>query len=421
MKLNPIVALLALAGLSVAAIAEQKPFHLQDGDRVVFYGDSITDQRLYTTFAETYVVTRFPKLQVSFTHSGWGGDRVSGGGGGPVALRLKRDVFAYNPTVMTIMLGMNDGSYRAFDEGIFNTFSEGIQKIIDAVQEADPGIKLTLIQPSPFDDVTQPPRFDGGYNNVLVRYGQFIKDLGDREQFVVADLNGPIVAALEKAFETDPDLAKKIIPDRVHPGAGGHLLMAGELLKAWNAPSLVASVEIDADERAVTRCEGAKVTDLNGENGLSWTQVDAALPMPVDMNDPVIALAVRSSDFMTALNQQPMKITGLKDAAYTLSIDGERLGEFTAEELAKGVNLAALPTPMMKQARDVHQLTLRHNNVHFTRWRQIEVPMAGYQTDRIQEATRSLIDALDEEEAELVKEQRAAARPVEHRFKLTPQ
>src|SRR5205085_290837 len=82
-------------------------FYLKNGDRVVFYGDSITDQRLYTTFIETYVVTRFPKMNVSFVHSGWGGDRVAGGGGGPIDLRLQRDVFAYHPTVMTIMLAMN--------------------------------------------------------------------------------------------------------------------------------------------------------------------------------------------------------------------------------------------------------------------------------------------------------------------------
>src|SRR5690349_2455999 len=58
--------LLALPGLSRA----DSPFYLKDGDRVVFYGDSITDQRLYTTFVETYAVTRFPKLNLSFVHSG---------------------------------------------------------------------------------------------------------------------------------------------------------------------------------------------------------------------------------------------------------------------------------------------------------------------------------------------------------------
>ena len=98
----------------VALQARAENFALKDFDRVVFYRDRITDQRLYTTFTETYVLTRFPKLDVRFVHSGWGGDRVTGGGGRAIDLRLRRDVFAYKPTVMTSMLGMNNGSYRAF-------------------------------------------------------------------------------------------------------------------------------------------------------------------------------------------------------------------------------------------------------------------------------------------------------------------
>lgn len=95
-------------------------FHLKNGDRVVFFGDSITDQRLYTTFTETFVLTRFPDRKIAFTHSGWGGDRVTGGAGGGIAQRLDRDVFPYQPTVVTIMLGMNDGRVRAFDQQIFD-------------------------------------------------------------------------------------------------------------------------------------------------------------------------------------------------------------------------------------------------------------------------------------------------------------
>src|ERR1051326_926779 len=228
MKSRLVLRVLCLLAFSVLASAEEKPFYLKNGDRVVFYGDSITDQRLYTTFTESYIVTRFPKLQVSFVHSGWGGDRVGGGGGGGIDLRLERDVLAYKPTVMTIMLGMNDGSYQAFNPEIFAKYTNGYEHIIETMKKDLPDIRITVIQPSPFDDVTQNPRFEGGYNKVLVRYGEYVKELGDREHLRVADLNGPVVEVLEKAKAKDPEAAKKIIPDRVHPGPAGHLLMAGE-------------------------------------------------------------------------------------------------------------------------------------------------------------------------------------------------
>src|SRR5438552_12219675 len=146
----------------VALQARAESFALKEGDRVVFYGDSITDQRLYTTFVEDYVVTRFPHEKIRFVHSGWRGDRITGGGGGPIDLRLDRDVIAYRPTVMTIMLGMNDGSYRAFDPSIFDRYARGYEHIVTKVKQALPGVRLTLIQPSPFDDVTRAPTFEGG-------------------------------------------------------------------------------------------------------------------------------------------------------------------------------------------------------------------------------------------------------------------
>src|SRR5437870_12848346 len=96
------------------------------------------------------------------------------------------------------------------------------------------------------------------------------------------------------------------------------------------------------------------------------------------------------------------------------------MGSYTRKQLAEGINLATLPTPMTKQAAEVHKLTLQHNNIHFQRWRQIEVPLADRKTPRVQKATRDLMAALDEEEAEVLKEQRAAAQPRRHRFQLAP-
>lgn len=405
----------------ISAPARSADFALKNGDRVVFYGDSITDQRLYTTFTETYVVTRFPKLDVSFVHSGWGGDRVTGGGGGAIDLRLKRDVFAYKPNVMTIMLGMNDGSYRAFDDKIFETYTNGYQHIIDSVKETLPGIRITVIEPSPFDDVTREPRFEGGYNSVMVRYSEYVRKLAEREHLNVADLNSPVVAVLEKAKAVDGELAQKIVPDRVHPGPGGHLIMAEALLKSWNAPALVSAVEIDASAKRVVNAGNTRLTEFKAGDVFTWTQLDNALPMPVNLNDPVKALAVKSSDFVEALDQQILKVTGLESANYKLTIDDSDIGTFTREQLAAGVNLAILSTPMMKQAGDVHDLTVRHNDIHFRRWRQVQVPLAGDKTPAVQKAVDDLSDALDDEEAGVIKEQRETAQPKAHRFNLRPE
>jgi lysophospholipase L1-like esterase len=408
----------ALFCLTYLAASAQGNFYIHDGDRVVFYGDSITDQRLYTTFVESYVVTRFPKMDVRFVHSGWGGDRVTGGGGGPIDVRLRRDVFPYKPTVMTVMLGMNDGSYRAFDQNIFNTYSTGYEKIVQSVKSMVPGIRMTLIQPSPFDDVTRAPTFEGGYNAVLVRYGQFVKDLAQKNTLDVADLNTSVVEALKKANETDAANAQRIVPDRVHPGPGGHLLMAEALLKAWNAPSTVSAVEIDAAGKRVVSTTNSHVADLRADgNTLAWTQTDGSLPLWLDMNDAALALSVRSSDIVDALNQQPLVVKGLTAAQYTLKIDGETVGTFTKDQLAGGVNLATLPTPMLKQAQQVHMLTLQHNNIHFNRWRQLQVPMQNSGLPSLQKA----MDALDALEADIVAQQRAAAQPKARRFELTAQ
>jgi lysophospholipase L1-like esterase len=400
--------------VSLACLEAQPDFYLHDGDRVVFYGDSITNQRRYTVFAESYVVTRFPGMHVTFVHSGWGGDRVSGGGGGPIDTRLERDVFAYEPTVMTIMLGMNDGRYRAFDPAIFNDFSQGYQHIVQSVKNSLPGIRITAIQPSPYDDVTRAPGFPGGYNAVLVRYGQFLKDLAHNESLALADLNTPVVAALEKAKEIDAALAAKLLPDRVHPDFGGHLLMAGALLKAWHAPALVTEVEIDAGKKRVLRQENTDASDLESQGGLTWTQLDHALPMPLDLKDPVMKLALDSSDFVDTLDRQMLRVRGLGEGSYALRIDGEAVGSFTAKQLAGGVNLALLPTPMARQAAEVHALTIKHNNIHYARWRELQLPLHDDAPEHLQAA----LNALDTLEADLVAAQQKAAQPRPRKYEL---
>jgi len=112
-----------------------------------------------------------------------------------------------------------------------------------------------------------------------------------------------------------------------------------------------------------------------------------------------------------------MKITGLKPGRYGLKIDGNPVGSYDAEDFNKGVNLATADTPMLRQALDVHALTLQHTNIHNIRWRTIQVPMAkdGYAS---KEKVMSDLDKLD---SEIVTQQRAAAQPKPHHFELAVQ
>jgi hypothetical protein len=138
--------------------------------------------------------------------------------------------------------------------------------------------------------------------------------------------------------------------------------------------------------------------------------------MPIDATDPVIERAVEAADFVRQLNQQPLRVTGLAPGAYALRIDDEQVGVFRAAELQHGINLAVLPTPMRRQADEVHGLTLKHNDIHFTRWRYIQTPMEKDTAQR----TAAALDALDRLEQEIVDRQHATARPRLRRFELVP-
>jgi lysophospholipase L1-like esterase len=407
-------ALQLLALVFVAPVCAQTPFYLHPEDRVVFYGDSITQQALYPAFIETYVVTRFPGLNVRFLNSGWSGEWVVGGGGGNADERLARDVITHKPTVVIIMLGMNDGGYQKYDPGFFDVYSKGYQHLLEVLQAALPELRITLLEPSPFDDVTRAPQFEGGYNAVLVRYGQFVSELAQQRHVDVVDVNAPLVAVLQKAQTTDSVLAKKIIEDRIHPGAAGALVMAAAVLRPWHAPSTVTAVELDADRGRALRSENTRISELNKKSGLSWTQEDSALPLPVDWKDPVVALAARSSSVMESLDQQTLKINGLSARRYTLKIDGEEIGTWTKEEWAQGVNLALLSTPMVRQALEVQALTLRHYNVWLARWQGVQVGLQSENSPHIREALYSL-DSLEDE---LLQRQRALATPKSHRYEL---
>jgi lysophospholipase L1-like esterase len=401
-----------------------KGFYLKNGDRVVFYGDSITDQRLYTNYIESYCVSRFPGKHFTFVHSGWGGDRVTGGGGGPIDLRLDRDLFVYKPTVVTICLGMNDAAYRSFDQNIFDTYINGYRHILDRLLKELPGVRITLLTAPAYDDVTRPVGFPGGYNATLTAYGEAVRELGREYGLTVADTNAPLVGALSRAHTVDADLSAQVIRDRVHPGAGGHVVMAAAVLKAWNAPDTVADIEIDAQSGAVVKSLGSRISGLSvTPQRITFTHTDASLPWPIDRDpnnnkDTLLMLATTSIE--QDLNRYQLKLNNLPAASYALKVDGVDMGLVSRDALQAGVDLAGIPAlAPNKQANALLGTIKRHNELHFHKWRDLQVPNTSG-GKQITPEVQTQMNATDQQEAEVLKGVPAAAQPKPHTVELVP-
>jgi predicted GH43/DUF377 family glycosyl hydrolase/lysophospholipase L1-like esterase len=391
-----------------------RDFYLKSGDTVVFYGDSITEQNYYNQWVELYTVTRFPAMRVHFYGAGVGGDRVTGGSGGPIDQRLERDVFSEKPTVVTVMLGMNDGSYGPTTDGIESTYVNGYEHLLQSIREHAPNARLTLLGPSPYDEVTRPQMFPGGYNAAMQHFAEIDRELAEKNLATFVDLNPPVVAAIEKAEKLDPRLAELLLPDRVHPDPLAHWVMAEALLKGWDAPSLVSAVTLDGRAGTLTEEHNAAVQHVEQVNGaLKWSELENGLPLPLTRSNATQALLLDLTDIEEALDQETMRVTGLDPGRYTLSIDDAVVDSFTAAQLNHGVNLADYPTPMFHQAQRVSWLVRDRDEAHYIhlrmRVRNADTGAQEGKPDVMQAFEKGLEDSIYE-----------AAAPTPHVFQLTP-
>jgi len=397
-----------------AVSAGAQDFYLKNGDTVVFYGDSITAQNLYNQWVELYTVTRFPSMRVHFYGAGVGGDRVSGGIGGAIDERLSRDVFSHKPTVVTVMLGMNDGGYRPPSEEIDATYTMGYEHLLESIHAHEPGTRITLLGPSPFDDVTRPAEFAGGYNAVMVHFADVDQALAKKFGCAYVSLNPPVVAALERGKALDPLVSKLLLPDRVHPEMLVHWVMAETLLKGWNAPSLVSSVTIDGAAAKVADAQNATVENVERvKDGLQWTETEKALPLAFNRKNENDALLLELTDIEEQLNQEPLKVTGLAAGQYKLAIDDKPMGTFSSEELEKGINLADYPTPMFQQSQRVGWEVIAREKTH-----SIHMQMQIKKMDPGDKEGKP--DAMDAFENFLEDEIYADATPKAHVFTVIP-
>jgi lysophospholipase L1-like esterase len=425
---------LVLASLATRTLAGD--FLIRDGDRVVFLGDSITEQRLYTTYIEAYALTRYPQWKLWFRNVGWGGDtswlrqrshpdeaKLFAADDAnqqkmvedAVKRGLERDVLPLKPTVVTIKFGMNDHSYQAFREDIFKTYVRS-QTALAEVLKAN-GARVAFLTPQPIEDKRPDPDQDVR-NQSLRKFSDGLKEVAAKEGATFVDQFDPYMKMLLRERQNNPS-GFVGGGDAVHPGPIGHTVMAWAILKGLGAPGLVSRVQVDcASGKAAT--EGCKVENLKAANNtVSFERLDEALPMPIDEKaGPALKLA----PILEELDRYELQISGLPGGTYEVNIDGEPVAKVTDEELAKGWNLARQAGAITKQAEKVLGLVFQKNNLYYTRWRNVQLYLfpewargGDVESKRAAELAR-----LDQQIAEDEKEIDAARKPVAHRFEIKP-
>lgn len=403
--MRPFLAGLLLVLANTSAFA-QDAFFFQPKDRIVFLGDSITEQYQYSSTIELYLTTRFPSWNLSFLNAGIGGDTAGGG-----ANRFQNHVLSENPTAVTINFGMNDGGYGAFNPGSAANFIKNTEKMLEMADKA--GVRVAVISPNAVDR-----RIQERFKLYLETQRQFYAPLKDAaakhgDRFVDQ------YAATRKALEQMAADGSKVIPfgDGFHTSSNGGLLMAHAILTGLNAPALVSDVTIDAAGKS-SQAKAAKIEKLVvSDAGVSFERTDEALPMPIAKE--WVSLLPYVND-LKDLNWYGLKVTGLPAKEYALLIDGQEIGKFSSKSLAEGVNLGNVTAgPIYDRGQKVWAAINEKNKIVHARFRGVIMAQVP---EWLKDVAQERRPAELQKRSELIQQRQAAiyqmVQPTAFRFEL---
>lgn len=325
---------------------------IKPGDHLVFYGDSITEQQLYTRFMQQYLQCRYPALKLSFHNAGWGGDTAPGG-----LNRLERDVLSLRPTIVTLFFGMNDGAYGDFTEEAGKRYREGLSGLVTRLQSR--GIRVVVFGPGCID-TDKAGGTAANYNNTLQRLTEIASDVARQHHCPFADIHTPMLTYQTAHKKADPTFT--MIPDAVHPDVNGHLVMAHLMLKALGAEPMEPYGSYDVKSRS---------------GNLEWIRSDRlslTLRAPASRSisfwyPPSAHQTMVDSGFLDYAGRK-LKVSGLPYAHYEIRIDGALAGVYTREQLSQG-----MPAPgyVSESGRQLHDLVENTERTYFTAWRKVRL------------------------------------------------
>lgn len=364
MKRIPLYFLLTCLGIAQIKAQSLKPF--ANGDRVVLMGNSITEAGYYGSNIWLYYMTHFPDRRIAVFNGGIGGDVV-----GQMNDRFEQDILPKKPNILVLTFGMNDSGYAEFNAAnAEETAKERVDKsesnfnLLTAKLKAQTGIKPVMMSSSPYDETMQNKNnYFKGKSKVMDQIIAFQQAAAKSNEWPYVDLFHPMTAINVREQKIKPDFTITG-PDRIHPGRGGHLVMAALFLKSQGlADKVVSKVWIDAKKGLVAEENSKNSIVKKSDVGVSFNYLAESLPFPIDSvngvweNPQTQADALAVYPFIKEFNQETLKIDGLQKGNYDLLIDGKKIRSFSADTLAKGINIALLSnTPQYQQSVSIMYL-----------------------------------------------------------------
>ncbi|HEY5743038.1 MAG TPA: SGNH/GDSL hydrolase family protein [Terrimicrobiaceae bacterium] len=392
---------------------------LRMGDVVAICGDSITEQRLYSVFLETYFLACQPAKDLHAHQFG-----LSGETSWEFVARLDRDVRPLRPTVATTCYGMNDGGYTGVDAARQAAYRTATIQIIEKLKNA--GVREVIVG-SPGAVDTDFFNREGGiraeeYNRTLRGLAEIAREVAVDKGAVYADVHEVFREVMAKAKAKHGANYHVAGIDGVHPASNGHLIIAYAFLKALGCDGNIGTIRVDLATKRASASEGHRVQSFDGET----IEIESARYPFCFYGDPSDPNSARSIleflPFNAELNRFSLIITGALSSRWKVSW-GMTSKVFSTDELAEGINLAAeFPdNPFSRPFREVekavraqqHYETLGIRNTNsFAAW--------GSFPPTEEDVPAGTTDQVVGKMGALEAVARAAVKPVQHTLKIVP-
>ena len=242
---------LLLSSLSCVSVQQIQTTSFKN-KRVLFFGDSITQNGLYVSLIEYALKKANPEVDYDIISIGLSSETVSclSEEDHPFPRpclkdRIDRALKEVQPDIIVANYGMNDGIYHPPSEERFAAYKKGIKSLIEKVKKIDK--QLIILTPTPFEKEMKKGKLqdkqaaDYSYKIPYIDYDEVLQQYG-KWLYTLATSNIQIID-LHKAIhqEKRSQEGKYFTNDGIHPNEAGHLIMANTFLNGIGHTSALSN------------------------------------------------------------------------------------------------------------------------------------------------------------------------------------